>query len=88
MPTQLHTVEHEAKFEKLIYQVETMATAIEEINKDLKTIQENELDHLKLDLTTIKSDQSWLLRFFWILATGTLGGLITGLLNLLLLTRK
>ncbi len=36
----------------------------------------------------IKTDVSWLTRFFWIVATASIGGLIAALLNLIVTINK
>lgn len=40
------------------------------------------------EMGCIKSDVSWLKRFFWIIATASIGGLIATLLNLLVSVSK
>lgn len=54
-----------------------------EIWKEIKDIKENHLAHIETDMATVKTNQDWLMRFFWIVATASIGGLITGILNLL-----
>ena len=40
------------------------------------------------ELGHIKTDTEWLKRFFWIVATSAIGGLIAALLNLLITINK
>lgn len=40
------------------------------------------------ELGEIKTDVSWIKRFFWIVATSAIGGLIAALLNLLITINK
>ncbi|MHB8710173.1 MAG: hypothetical protein ACYC6X_01310 [Minisyncoccota bacterium] len=40
------------------------------------------------DLTKVSTDVDWLKRFFWIIATASVGGLITAIINLLLTINK
>ena len=46
-----------------------------EITKDVNTI--------KIDIKEVKTDVSWLKRFFWITATSAIGAVITSVMNLL-----
>ena len=39
---------------------------------------------IRIDMSQIGSDVSWLKKFFWIVATASVGALITGLFNLVL----
>lgn len=63
---------------------------IEDIQKSIKTINDHsgamstDIGNIKIDVKGIKTDVSWLKRFFWITVTAAIGGLITGLLNLLI----
>ena len=60
----------------------------EETRKDIDqlyshaTIANKEMGVIKQDISEIKTDLEWLKRFFWIIATASIGGLITGVLNL------
>ena len=40
------------------------------------------------EMGQIKTDVSWLTRFFWIVATASIGGLIAALLNLIITIKK
>jgi hypothetical protein len=40
------------------------------------------------EMGQIKADVSWLTRFFWIVATASIGGLIAALLNLIVTINK
>jgi len=40
------------------------------------------------EMGQIKTDVSWLTRFFWIVATASIGGLIAALLNLIITINK
>jgi len=57
---------------------------------ELKTIKENHLAHMqdslnnmRIDITKVTGDVAWLVRFFWVIATASVGGLITGVINLI-----
>ena len=61
-----------------------------DIAKDVRDIKENHLAHIQSEMTEMRTDMakvstdtSWLVRFFWVIATAAIGGLMTGLLNLL-----
>ena len=43
----------------------------------------SEMGEVKIDLAQVKADVSWLVRFFWVVSSASIGGLITGILNLL-----
>lgn len=49
---------------------------VDAIRKDVADIKENHLPHLSADV-------SWLMRFFWIIATASIGSLVATLFNLL-----
>jgi len=61
-----------------------MKEEIKDIKKDIKDIKENHLAHIEVDLASISTNQKWLMKFFWIIATASVGGLIAGLANLLI----
>lgn len=54
-----------------------------EITGDIKVIKENHLHHIEQSTARIETNIDWLMRFFWIIATAAIGGLVSGLLNLL-----
>lgn len=61
------------------------------IQKGVDEIKDNHLAHvetaisdMKEKLTNVSNDVSWLKRFFWLIATASIGGLLTGVVNLLL----
>lgn len=57
---------------------------IEQLEAKLDLIRENHLAHLSIDVASVKADVSWLKQFFWIVAAASIGGLATGLINLLM----
>lgn len=61
-----------------------MEKRIESIESDIKTIKENHLSHIQEDLIIVKTNQKWLMRFFWIISSASIAGLITGIFNLLI----
>ena len=59
--------------------------------EDIETIKNNHLAHVEKDITELKTgmtgvvtDLVWLKKFFWLIATASVGSLATGLINLLL----
>lgn len=64
---------------------------IKEIKCDIKNIKENHLSHIQEEITnmkvtvsTVSTNQDWLMKFFWIIATTSVAGLVTGILNLII----
>jgi len=64
---------------------------IKEIKRDIKNIKENHLSHIQEEITnmkvtvsTVSTNQDWLMKFFWIIATTSVAGLVTGILNLII----
>jgi len=68
-----------------------------EIEYNLRDIKENHLAHIEPDIVSLKSEinqikvstekmstnMDWLQRFFWVIATSSIGGLIVAVINLL-----
>lgn len=61
-----------------------------EIKGDIKTIKENHLAHIQASMTVMEvnvakqtTNVDWLMKFFWVVATASIGGLIASLFNLL-----
>ena len=62
-----------------------------EIDSSVKEIRDNHLAHLGSDVTDIKvsmskntTDTDWLKRFFWVVASASVGSMVAGVLNLIL----
>ena len=51
---------------------------------DHLAIANQEMGGIKISLTNVANDMSWLKRFFWIIAGSSVSGLITGIINLLI----
>ncbi len=60
-----------------------MEKRIEKLEEDIKEIKENHLSHIQEDLAVVKTNQEWIMKFFWIVSSASIAGLITGLINLL-----
>ncbi len=61
-----------------------MEKRIEKIELDIKEIKDNHLSHIEEDMAVVKTNQQWLMKFFWIVATASVAGLITGIINLMI----
>ena len=61
-----------------------MEKRIESLEKDIKEIKENHLSHIQEDLAVVKTNQAWIMKFFWIVSSASIAGLITGLINLMI----
>lgn len=60
-----------------------MEKRLEKIEADITNLKENHLAHMQIDMAKIGSNVDWLTKFFWIIATASVGGLVTGLITLL-----
>ena len=72
-------------------QFKDVGRKIKGLSDTVTTIKDNHLAHLGADITDIKismtkntTDTDWLKRFFWIVATGSIGALVASVLNLIL----
>jgi hypothetical protein len=61
-----------------------MEKRVAKIENDIKEIKENHLSHIQEDLAVVKTNQEWIMKFFWIICTASIAGLVTGLINLLM----
>jgi len=61
-----------------------MERRIGKIEADIREIKENHLSHIQEDMAVVKTNQQWLMKFFWIVATASVAGLITGIINLMI----
>ena len=61
---------------------------LDRVEKTVNEIKDNHLVHLQESVTKVSTDVDWLKRFFWILATASLGGLVTAIINLLITIDK
>ena len=59
----------------------------ENLHKDIwaeiRSIKENHLIHIEVNLAKVTNDVSWLTKYHWIIATASIGALIAGIINLL-----
>lgn len=70
------------------YQNQLQDERLDRVEKAVNEIKDNHLVHIQTDLTKVGTDVDWLKRFFWIIATASVGGLITAIINLLLTINK
>jgi len=61
-----------------------MEKRIETIESQIREIKENHLSHIQEDLAVVKTNQEWIMRFFWIVVSASVAGLITGIINLMI----
>ena len=61
-----------------------MEKRIETIESQIRDIKENHLAHIQEDMAVVKTNQEWIMKFFWIVTTASVAGLITGIINLLM----
>ena len=74
--------------ERTAYQNKIQDERLDRVEKTVNEIKDNHLAHLQIDVTKVGTDVDWLKRFFWIIATASVGGLITAVINLLLTINK
>lgn len=74
--------------DKSTYQNQIQDERLDHIEKTVNEIKDNHLVHLQTDMTKVGTDVDWLKRFFWIIATASIGGLMTAVINLLLTINK
>lgn len=74
--------------EKSDYQNQLQDERLDRVEKTVNEIKDNHLVHLQTDLTKVSTDVDWLKRFFWVIATASIGGLIAAIINLLLTINK
>ena len=56
---------------------------IENTNRELGEVRDN-IAGVKIDVAKVKVDVAWLKKFFFIIATASVGGLAVGVINLLM----
>jgi hypothetical protein len=70
--------------ERTDYQNQMQDERLDRVEKTVNDIRDNHLVHLKTEMTKVGTDVDWLKRFFWIIATASIGGLIAALINLII----
>ncbi|MEK7643255.1 MAG: hypothetical protein AAB372_02300 [Patescibacteria group bacterium] len=74
--------------DKSTYQNKMQDERLNRVESTVNEIKDNHLVHIQTDLTKVSTDVDWLKRFFWLVATASIGGLIAAVLNLLLTISK
>ena len=74
--------------EKDAYQNQMQDERLDRVEKTVNEIKDNHLVHIQTDLTKVSTDVDWIKRFFWLVATASIGGLIAAVINLLLTISK
>lgn len=74
--------------DKDTYQNQMQDERLNRVEKTVNEIKDNHLVHIQTDLTKVSTDVDWLKRFFWLIATASIGGLIAAVINLLLTISK
>lgn len=70
------------------YQNQMQDERLNRVEQKVNEIKDNHLVHIQTDLTKLSTDVDWLKRFFWIIATASIGGLVAAILNLLITINK
>lgn len=74
--------------ERSEYQNRMQDERLDRVEKTVNEIKDNHLVHLQTNMTKVSTDVDWLKRFFWVIATASVGGLIAALINLLITINK
>ena len=70
------------------YQNEMQDKRLDGLEKSVNEIKDNHLPHILQQVTKTSTDVDWLKRFFWVVATASIGGLVAAIWNLLLNIKK
>ena len=70
------------------YQNEQQDKRLDGLEKSVNEIKDNHLPHILQQVTRTSTDVDWLKRFFWIVATASIGGLVAAVINLLITINK
>ena len=65
-------------------QIERLDIKIDDVQACLDDFRQNHFHALQSAVDMLKTDVSWLKKFFFIIATASVGGLVAGILNLIL----
>jgi len=71
-----HTMDNTKQFNKI-------ESSLTSLKNDMRVVKENHLSHLEAKMEKVVTDVSWLKKFFWIIATASIGGFLSGIINLL-----
>ena len=60
-----------------------MENTHKELWEEIRDLKDNHLPHIQNELTEVKTNVEWLMKFFWIIATASIGSLIASIMNLI-----
>lgn len=85
-----HMTEEDQKFKNFHERIQDVKDIQKDMKESIRVIKENHLAHIqadsnamKIDITTVKTNLDWLMRYHWIVATASIGALIIGVINLI-----
>jgi hypothetical protein len=58
-------------------------TRFENIEVKLDVIKDNHLAHIQADMAKQTANVDWLMKFFWVILTASVGGIIANVINLI-----
>lgn len=64
------------------FQKDTVAD-IKDIKDSITKIKDNHLAHIQVAMEKTSTNVDWLMRYHWIIAGASIGGLVTGILNII-----
>ncbi len=56
-----------------------MKSDIKELHEKVDTLMSNHLPHIQIEVTKTKVNVDWLMKMFWLVATASIGALISSL---------
>ena len=65
------------------YQVRENTKDISELKSDMKKVLTNHIPHIYTAIQEVKTDVAWMKKWQWVVIGASVGGLITGVINLL-----
>ena len=74
--------------DKNSYQNQLQDERLDRVEKAVNEIKDNHLVHIHNKIIKVVTDVDWLKRFFWIIATASIGGLVAALINLIINIEK
>ena len=56
---------------------------LKEVDGKVENIRDNHLAHIAEDITMVKTNQDWIMKFFWLVSGASVGSLVASIANLL-----
>ena len=84
----IHMEDEEKRFDSVDKKINGIEVVIGEIRDNHLNHLIKDISDLKVDLSKNSTDTSWLMRFFWIVVTASVGALIAGVINLIFQIKK